>query len=97
MEQADDVLAERLEFGRHRRLDIGEPLDLRLEKRLPRGELPDADAGYALAEQQEIIARDADRLMQHTNGSDSVEILGAGRIYARIELRNHRQGAVLAQ
>ena len=98
LEQADHVLPQRLHFRRDLRLDLRHALHARLAEtarvavnsRVRMRAMPSQNSSR-------FSLRHADGLVHHAHGADLVEVLRAGRIHARIELRDHRHGAVLAQ
>ena len=93
----DHVLPQRFDFGRDFRLDIGQPFHTGAQEGLGRRELLRPYARDAFAEQQQVVFGNLDGLVHHAHRAHLVEILGAGSFHARIELRNHRERAVLAQ
>ena len=72
LEQADHVLPQGLDFGRNLRFDLRDALDARLQERLAGHEVTRANAGDALAEEQQVFLRDADGLVHHADRSDLV-------------------------
>ncbi len=97
LEQADYVLPQGLDLSARRRLDVRQPVHLRAQEGLGRGEFRSADARNAFAEEQQVVLGDFDGLMHHAHRADLEEIVGGRRLDARIELRDDGKRPVLAE
>ncbi len=93
---AQHILPQRGQLRRDLRLDLGQSLDARAQERLGRGVAPDSHARDAFAEQQLAFAHAHD-FVNHGDRARLVQLVRAGLIRARIDLRDHADQPVLTQ
>ena len=97
LELRDDVAHQRLEAGAGRRLDILQRLDLGHHERLGLRVAHQPDPLHAFGKHKTALVGHAHDLVHRGQRAHRVHVVGLGRVQARIELRRHNNGPLLAQ
>ena len=97
LELGYDVAHQRLGVRRGSRLDVFESLNLGHHEGLGLGEAQQAHAANALGKDKAALVGHAHNLVHRGDGAHGVHIVGLGQVLARVHLRRHHDGPLLAQ